>query len=462
METERQMRLNIFALALVLVVLTKALSYAGDGKDTEIIWSGKIELTTIFEVQEGSVLKIMPGTEVSAAANSGVSVRGGLTALGTAEAPIRFRPAEAKGTWQGLSFEHAKARSDISYMEIKGAGIAVAESMVTLRDTAISGAEKGIVSTNGGDLTAERLKIVDCATNGILIFVGSRAVVTDARVERIKGAGIEIGQRGEARISGCQLSECKVGLVFSGDSSVAEKNTIQKCDTGILAIQAGASSAIRGNTVTECTTGIYCRQFSTPLVTENIVRKCKDGIACFQSSSPMILKNLIEKNDAAISAIQICNPVIEKNLITGNKIGIYLTLSSYPVIKSNNFDQNTLSIELDNQSADWEKRVSLKTPRGLAARNKALVEKGRAVPEEFGRPEFITDEIDATGNWWGAAATKEMDEKGESANIQSIKDFFDVPYRKYEGYEGEYRQDKVRYAKWLKEQVADAGPTPKH
>ena len=61
------------------------------------------------------------------------------------------------------------------------------------------------------------------------------------------------------------------------------------------------------------------------------------------------------------------------------------------------------------------------------------------------------------GNWWGEKITGEMEEKGAGADISAFLDYFDKPKDTYQGFEGEYLQDKIIYSGWLKGPVADAG-----
>jgi hypothetical protein len=53
-----------------------------------------------------------------------------------------------------------------------------------------------------------------------------------------------------------------------------------------------------------------------------------------------------------------------------------------------------------------------------------------------------------------------MAAKGPAANISTLLDGYDVPVRTYEGYEGEYEQDRIGYAPWAPAPVAGAGAPP--
>ena len=75
--------------------------------------------------------------------------------------------------------------------------------------------------------------------------------------------------------------------------------------------------------------------------------------------------------------------------------------------------------------------------------------------------------VDARDNWWGEETTREMTEKGSSANITGLVDGYDTPVRTYEGFEGEYAQDQISYAPWsskpfeLKVPNLEPGPGPR-
>lgn len=454
--------LNIAAVILGIslhpfVAWAESAAGAG-GKNDAVRWSGKVELSSPLEIPANATLEIAPGTEVSASGDGRLIVRGSIKAVGTAEAPIRFNVKSGVGQWGGVLIEGATGPAELEFVEIRNGGVELRESNASFKDSRFIAADKGISVSSASHLASERIAVSDASSVGIVVFVGGKAVIADSRIERCAGAGLEIGQRGLVKITGTVFDSCKIGAHVSGDSSIVEKNTFTRNETGLLTIQAGRNTAIRQNAFTDNSTAISCRQFSTPLISENTIRDSKEGIYCFQGSSPRIFRNLIERCEMGVSAVQLCQPSIEKNLFNANKSAIYLTLSSYATIKSNNFEKNVLSVELDNMSADWEIRTSAKTPRGLAARNLSMSGKGKAAQEEYDDPTFTRDYVPATGNWWGADTTREMDAKGELAQIGAIRDYFDVPYRKYEGYEGEYVQDKVRYSKWLKEPVADAGP----
>jgi hypothetical protein len=67
--------------------------------------------------------------------------------------------------------------------------------------------------------------------------------------------------------------------------------------------------------------------------------------------------------------------------------------------------------------------------------------------------------VDARANWWGAAAVEEMTRVGPDGNSAAIEDFFDKPDTWYE--DATYRRDRVAFAPWETQPVAEAGPPPK-
>jgi len=109
-------------------------------------------------------------------------------------------------------------------------------------------------------------------------------------------------------------------------------------------------------------------------------------------------------------------------------------------------------MELGNMSLDWERRAGFKPSRGRQQQNLGRVQRGQEVPRKDTPDGFDmnTGLVDARGNWWGEETTREMTAKGAEANLSSLIDGNDVPVRTYEGYEGEYVQDRIAYAPWSK------------
>jgi parallel beta-helix repeat protein len=179
-------------------------------------------------------------------------------------------------------------------------------------------------------------------------------------------------------------------------------------------------------------------------------------------SRPLISANDIRDNETGILCNQMSDPEIRANTIAGNRRGVYLHLSSYARIHGNNLEDNGVQLELGNMSVDWERRAGQKPMRGRLRQNQGRAEKGiESGGATKDGSEMLSGVVDAAGNWWGDATTREMEQKGPAADISSLVDYYDVPTRTYEGYEGEYVQDRIVYAPWEKERISEAGVPPR-
>jgi parallel beta-helix repeat protein len=220
---------------------------------------------------------------------------------------------------------------------------------------------------------------------------------------------------------------------------------------------------VLGNTVEGCATGIFVQQFSSPEIAGNLIVKNTDGIVCYMGGAPLIRNNGIRDNETGISCNQIATPTIEANAIESNRRGIFLTLSSYAVVRGNNIDGNGIQMELGNMSRDWERRVGNKPQRGRQTQSAIRAGRGTAGPEPPAGDDGLEARggaVEAGGNWWGVATTREMEAKGPDADIGGLRDWHDVPTLTYEGFEGEYAQDRITYAPGAKERIAAAAPPP--
>jgi parallel beta-helix repeat protein len=462
------MRRILFSVALAACVLSlpvgSSLAAPVSGaveKDTT--WSGSVEVSGEVSVALSATLTVAPGTLVRFAPGAALLVSGRLVARGEPDKTVSFLPAAADAppsSWRGIVFTGAQEGSELTRCRVTGATVGVEANGTSLR-IADSVFEKGTTAVRlalESRTRVERNEIRDMSTGGVEVGVGVAALVEGNRIERCKEFGIVKGFGGGPRVQGNTVRDCGVGIGITGEGANVVENAVDKCRIGIGISQVGGEMLVAGNRVKDCETGIFLNQFASPLVSDNTVEGCKEGIHCFQASSPAIVQNRIDHNERGIGCVQLCEPLIEKNLISRSKEGVYLHLSSYARIAANNFEENAVSVALDNMSADWETRVGKKPVRSGRARNLTMAEKGKAVAREL--PDAYRGQgfVDAEGNWWGTATAQEMEKKGADAEIAAIRDFYDVPKRSYEGYEGEYIQDKVRYSPWLPAPVADAGP----
>ncbi|TAL16460.1 right-handed parallel beta-helix repeat-containing protein [bacterium] len=453
-----------FAIALCLAILFSVTSRAEEQlileKNTE--WSGALDFKTEVVVKEGVTLTVRPGTKAAFGPGARLIVLGSLSVEGSPGGSVYLGPG-AEGEkkdqkWGGIVFGGVTS-ARVSRARIVGAEkIEVSNSSVTFSDSVVEKGVNGFFFVTGGRSLIEKCRISDMSESGVTVTLNSLVEIYGSSIERCKKTGVSNNQHGAIRVGGCTVTDCETGISVTGDQSVVSDNTVKKCVEGIAVSQGNEGTKIHGNTVSEVETGIYCFRFASPEVIANTITKAKTGIKCFQTSNPVIAQNRLEDNKTAIACLQMCRPVIEKNQIEKNGVGVYLHLSSYAIMNSNNFDKNRLHVELDNMSADWERRAAKKPTRSAQALNEQLVQKGRAMPEKVEEDISYMGAVEATGNWWGEATTAEMKKKGAEADISTLKDYYDVQKRTYEGWEGEYVQDKIDYSGYLSAPVADAGP----
>jgi len=426
-------------------------------------WSGKVTIEESVVVPAGVTLSIKPGAQLLFSENVGLQVSGRLIAKGSAGKPIHFYPVASPGelSWSGLAFSTGdRDGSELEHITIKGAqqALVVNNSKVSLAYSTLEAGGTGIVGGVGAYLEIRNVAVRKMSSGGIDASVQTRGSIVDSTIDDVTGFGIQTAKKTSVAIRNNQISKAKFGIVLSSDSLPIEGNSIQDCEVGIALVQISPNTILRGNRITRAKVGIGCRQFSSPLIEGNIIEECEVGLDCFQAASPMVRQNSFVKNKTAISCVQMCNPVVTLNQFADNEKAIYLHLSSYAQIQENNFERNRLHIELDNMSYDWEVRASKKPKRQLQAQNDYLAQQGRAPAKDVKVEVQSEGFVDARGNYWGEATTREMMASGLNANISSIQDGYDVPVRTYEGWPGEYKQDRVNYSGWKKEKVASAGP----
>jgi parallel beta-helix repeat protein len=139
-------------------------------------------------------------------------------------------------------------------------------------------------------------------------------------------------------------------------------------------IGAGGSPIISNSTIKDSFCGITFSGNSQGVISDNVISSCSDGIEVY-SGSPLIERNLIINNTGneinGGGGIRIDNigttPIIRNNTITQNSVGINLIRSPQPIITNNNF--------ISNQKY----HIYLYSGSG----------------------ETTTNDINATGNWWG-------------------------------------------------------------
>lgn len=421
-------------------------------------WSGKVLPQGDIIVPANVTLTIQPGAEILFPGGATLIVQGRLLARGNAKRPVAFRSTAGSkaGSWQGISFEEGtKEGSELLHVLIEGAGqcVTLNGAKVRIANSTLRHSNKGVLSGVNAYLLVERTTISDMSEGGIDASVGSQGKIVGCQIRRTDNFGIQIGKKSAFAISDNQIANSKIGIFISGDSPPLERNSIDHCEAGIVILQTSPATIVRGNKISDCKSGIACHQFAVPLLEKNNIERCELGIDCFQASSPTIRQNRLSRNQRAISCVQMCNPAVSRNDFIDNQTAIYLHLSSYAQIHDNNFEGNRLHIELDNMSSDWEVRAQKKPTRSREKQTELLATKMRSNSTDFHVDAGKEGYVNAKENFWGKATTTEMGSKGDDANISTIQDAYDVPTRTYDGWPGEYKQDRVRYDGWKKQRI---------
>lgn len=441
-----------------------------DPVDASTVWSGRVLVEQNIIVGPDATLTISPGAVVLFREGAGLLIHGALLAEGTADRPIRLgsaTPDAPPGAWAGITLVGADDRSRIVRCLVTGAtGIAIGAGRHRVEYCEIRDGIKGIVlHGRGTEPLLRHNRLADLSGGGIECINSSAPLLEDTTIERCGPFGISATLSAVPTVLRATISGCENGIVLSNTSPSLRDNVLRKNGRGIVLTQVNGGQPIQGNRIEAGDLGILCQQFSNPEISGNVVSGNRDGIVCFQGSRPLIKGNTIESNGAGVTCVQLSNAVIRNNLISGNKRGIYLQTSSYAEIHDNNIFDNKIQLELgDMMSADWEKRAGNKPQRGLTQQGQGRSERRGIPPPPEGSLSdgaVIGGTVDATENWWGESATRELEQKGPDADIGGFLDAFDVPTRVYAGFAGTYAQDRIRYAPWAKSRIAAAGaPAP--
>lgn len=465
----RRRRIALLAGALILSTDPCCRAAGGPGVDpapvrepirADTVWDGRVVVEGMITVEGGATLTIRPGTEVRFQADGGLLVLGALRAEGAPGQPILLLPA-GEGQWAGINVAGGHVPSSLVACRITRAkAVGVGAGRHRIADCEISGGIVGISVT--GDSTHVEIsgnRIFDQSEGGIQCATIAAATIVDNVIERCGRRGISAYQGAAPEIRGNRVSACESGIEIHQSPPRVSGNTVTDCERGIALTAVERGEPVQGNLLERNRVGILCQQFSNPEIAGNTVRANGDGIVCFMGAAPLIRNNDILDNERGVFCSQISTPEISANTIAGNRKGVVLHLSSYAIVRGNNITGAAVLMELMNMSLDWERRVGGKPQRGLQQRNRVRAGQGRDMPQPgIGDGLSLGDAaVDATGNWWGEAATREMEEKGPAADIAGLIDYFDVPTRTYEGFEGDYVQDRISYAPWVKERIGTAG-----
>lgn len=245
---------------------------------------------------------------------------------------------------------------------------------------------------------------------------------------------------------------------------------IKFSDTSIDALYDPNGQYISGCTLQSCiVTGVYNHSDTrtdgpitiiecSPYVYRNIISKNRvlmpvhSGGISIINASPRILGNVISDNwgtsAGGVVLLHSGGARVEHNLFFSN-IGYYsyaagaiqVFLTSSVSINHNVFLDNSLAgvAKCDVLSIDRSASVAFHKNSILnVSASDCLV----CVSREFGNQ-------DCTSNYWGPSTTEEMNEKGPSANISTIYDFYD-----------DFDLGVVDYSNWLQSPVCDENTPP--
>jgi len=442
-----------------------ATTVPGGDLGADATWEGEVLLEHPLTVLAEATLTLLPGTVVRLRPEAAIVVQGALRAEGTAEAPVTMEPAEAGGSrWGGVTFSGGDRPSVLARCRVRGAAaIGITRGTVRIEDCEISGGALGVaVSGDESRATIADNRLADLEGGGIRVTENAEPAVTGNLIERCGPWGILASSGAAPGIRGNRVSACASGIEIDQTGARVSGNLVRDCERGIALTSVAGPEPVRGNRLEGNRIGILAQHFSSVEISDNVVTGGGEGIVCFRGASAPLRHNEVAGNDTGILANQMANPEISGNRIAGNRRGVYLHLSSYAILHGNDIVDNEVQIELGNMSLDWERRSGFKPMRGLQQRSQGRVERGREVPGGPTADGFAAtgEGVDATGNWWGEAATAEMAARGPAANLPFIVDGYDTPVRTYEGWEGVYAQDRVIYAPWAPAPVPGAGPRP--
>ena len=428
----------------------------------DTLWQGRLLVETPLTVPAGVTLTVRAGATILFRAGAGITVLGILRAEGTTGQPVTFSP-EGGEPWAGISLVGGGQPSLLRGCRVLGAkALAITSGGHVVEDCEIADGGAGVdVNGDAAQPILKGNRIHDLREGGVRCVGKSAPLVEGNTIERCGPFGVHVSQGAAALIQGNTIADCVNGIELIQAEPLIRDNRVRRCERGIALSSAGPGRPVAGNTIENCGAGIFIQQMSSPEFSGNTIAGNKEGIVCFMGARPFVHNNAIRENGTGIFCNQISAPTIEANAIERNRRGIFLTLSSYAILHGNNIEGNEVQMELGNMSRDWERRVGKKPMRGRLQQNAVRAGRGLspqgAAAEGGDGFEVAGGAVEATGNWWGEAMTREMEEKGPDADIAGLRDWHDVPTLTYEGYEGEYVQDRIRYAPWAKTRIATAG-----
>ncbi|MCK4641838.1 MAG: right-handed parallel beta-helix repeat-containing protein, partial [Candidatus Marinimicrobia bacterium] len=367
------------------------------------------------------ILKIEPGVTVSFMDNYGITVDGGLYALGTATDSILFtslNAVPAAGDWKALKFnlssfpdtnriKYARiefggesgesigalhidnGKVDVSHSIITNndfSGITLLDGELNLDQSHITRSNQGI-RANGGSLDLVNCDIYDNDSYGLYHVSGGIDSLQNCRFYKNANTAIYFhGDRLAILDSTAIYNNSQIGLEINGDLKMdhtfIENNTSGNTNFSGLLYKDGlldiSHTKISGNAIgakiQAATTGSYIRN-------SRIESSGLNGIEI--STANVSLENDIIQNNNQYGVILNGAATVKRSLVQQNDVGI--KTSSTPTIDFNNIENNyTFNIQNDG-----------------------------------------SNDVDARYNWWGSATSSDISsgiwDKNDNSNLGTVQ-----------------------------------------
>lgn len=435
------------------------------------VWQGEILLRQGVVVESGAVLRLLPGTTVTAEAGKGISVTvlGRLTVEGTEKAPVVFtatgpEPEAGTAAWEGLRLSgEGEGRHSLAGFRVERAreGVSLTGTSASFSSGTFSNCGAGIRGNQKSSATVDNCAFVENGA-GAVLSLGARGVFTGCRFETVGSYGIVADKGAQFTAASCIFSRGKTGIYSLTNAPCRiEECSFLSLETGVAARQVGKDSLVSRCRFENNGTGISAVQFCLVEISDSLFRENRTGIEVKEFSTPFIHHNRFEGHETAVHLFRKAHARVERNVFFHNRNGVVVNYSSYPRIAGNNFDRNDMSVRLEKfQSGDWEERegspaltAGEASMRGAGNRPAGI---GQVLSGE--RKTAFPKRVNAKGNYWGPDADRNP-EQGTLGKIWDGKKFGPV---QYEGFgEKSYEIDVVDFTEESMQPFSDAGPRVK-
>lgn len=278
--------------------------------------AGSYSLNQSVVVARNDRLTIAPGSTIAALGSSGtigVEIRGKLTAIGTASAPIVFVAQSAiPGAWRGLEFRDTNASSEFNlhHCEVAHAvtAVDVVGAPVAIEYSWFHDNLDKVIDFADADGVVRHCRLEDNRRRTITMTLSSSPLIEYCHLENnnIENSSpypyINIGLQGinSPTVRGCTIlgsgHQMSGGIsIWAASNGVIEDNRIEGCGYGILCYQTGASPTIRKNWILDNNInpdtvnwgfGIACNGANAPIVAGNVIQGHGYGVAIINGGAP--------------------------------------------------------------------------------------------------------------------------------------------------------------------------------